>query len=72
MPRNPRLSPCIPYSAYWDGKFFKETAKLGSLQNKEVIFFLNERFDKSTDAIDLANDPVNDTLPGSLLKAVGD
>lgn len=61
MPRNPRLDPCIPYAAWWDGKFFREG--IGQPQNKEVAFYLNEKFDKVTDALDLANSDENDTLP---------
>lgn len=36
-----------------------------------MIFFLNERFDRSTDALDLANSDVNDTLPDEFIAKLG-
>ena len=72
MPRNPRLDPCIPYAAYWDGKYptrFLEGK--GQPQNKEVVFFLNERFDKATDAVTLANSEENDMLPQEFVDEMG-
>ena len=80
MPRNPRLDPCIAFAAFWDGgdpikkvpgRFREGEIGGDQPQNKEVVFFLNERFDKANDAIDLANDPMNDRLPEEFIEAVG-
>ncbi|TXH51303.1 MAG: hypothetical protein E6Q97_18590 [Desulfurellales bacterium] len=80
MPRNPRLDPCIAFAAYWDpplsgvdGRqlrpgFFREGEAPGQPQNKEVVFFLNERFENATAAIDLANSDVNDMIDPDAFK----